>query len=116
MSPHKTKIGITRANFFGHGVDQDGHRHSDRNLDPIAKCQVPQNPSELRTALGMFVQGMKRIEHYAIKTVPLHALLRKGAEWKWRDEVEGAAFESLRKELLEQRTLHKPDYSPSRSS
>ena len=60
LSPHKTKIGFTKATFYGHEVDKDGHRQTERNLDPIKKCAQPENTDELRSVLGMFVQGKNR--------------------------------------------------------
>ena len=110
LSPQKTKIGFTKATFYGHEVDKDGHRQTEHNLDPIKKCAQPENTDGLRSVLGMFVQGKNRVPEYAVKTAVLHALLRKGAQWQWRADVEGKAFETVRAALLERPVLCKPDY------
>ena len=64
LSPGKTHIGYETAEFYGHEVDKNGHRQLEKNLDPIAKCAPPENTKELRSVLGMFVQGMHRIKDY----------------------------------------------------
>ena len=109
LSPGKTHIGYETAEFYGHEVDKNGHRQLEKNLDPIAKCAEPENAKELRSVLGMFVQGMHRIKDYAVKARELHGLLRKDVEWDWTPKC-ADAFNTLKKELLARPFLHAPNF------
>ena len=65
-------VGFEQVVFYGHEIDKDGHRQTERNLDPIRKCVAPETVSELRSVLGMFVQRKNRIKDFAIIARPLH--------------------------------------------
>jgi hypothetical protein len=51
------------------------------------------------------VQHKDRVPSYGIITRCLHDLTRKGTAWRWRDDVEDAAFERLRTECSKNRIL-----------
>ena len=53
----KTFFGSSRAEYWGHTLDKDGHRTAIHNLSPIRKLIALTNVSELRRrVLGLLVQ------------------------------------------------------------
>ena len=113
LSPSKTRVGMRSATFYGHHVDAEGHTQTDANLNPIAKMAPPENRKELRSALGMLVQGMKRFpakggNHYAIVAKPLNQLLGSKT-WDWTPTCQ-RAWETIRQTLLDKPVCCAPDY------
>ena len=83
---------------------------ANHNLDPIRKCVAPEDVHEVQRVLGLFVQHLARLKTWATDAAPLHRLTRKHTKWTWGKE-ENDAFETLRKQCLENMVLARPDYT-----
>ena len=60
--------------------------------------QPPENPSEVKSLLGMAQYVSRFIPNYATITAPLRALIHQNSVWKWEIEEE-TAFRKLQNEL-----------------
>ncbi len=76
LNTTKTKFGFGKAQFFGFSVDAEGTRLADKHLCPIKNMVPPEDISELRRVLGLFVVSRKYLKDYALITRPLTDLLR----------------------------------------
>ena len=107
----KTCFGVPEVEFFGHILNIDGRRHADHHLAPFRNMVPPENISELRRVLGLFVQHKDAIPNFGIIARPLHDLTIKGRQWQWRADVEHYAFEALRDKCLQNDILATPDFT-----
>ncbi len=113
LNATKTRVGYPSCVFFGFEVDSKGTRLTDKNLDPIRRMVPPTNLPELRSTLGVFVQSARFIPRYAHIVAPLTALTRSSAgkpvPYLWDDTTQ-AAYDEIRKILLDGIHLSPPDY------
>jgi hypothetical protein len=83
----------------------------DKHLCPIRNMVPPEDISELRRVLGLFVFSRKHLKDYAIVTKPLTDLLRgKQPVFKWEDPQQ-RAYEHVRDALISGVHLAAPDFS-----
>ncbi len=65
LNTTKTRFGFPQAQFFGFTVDENGTRLADKYLCPIRNMVPPEDISELRRVLGLFVVSRKYLRNYA---------------------------------------------------
>jgi hypothetical protein len=111
LNTSKTRFGFSQAQFFGFQVDQFGTRLADKHLCPIKNMVPPEDISELRRVLGLFVVSRKYLKEYAIITKPLTDLLRGKQPVFWWEEPQQLAYERIRDALLSGLHLAAPDFS-----
>ena len=109
LNADKCHFGIERVVFYGHEIDKDGHRQTERNLDPIDKMVEPENISQARTVMGLFNTGLSRVKDFGIICKPLHKLTSNKHSFEWTEECQNA-FDTIRKSLLKRNVLRKPNY------
>ncbi len=84
LNTSKTRFGFPQAQFFGFQVDQFGTRLADKNLCPIKNMVPPDDISELRRVLGLFVVSRKYLKDCAVITKPMTDILRgKQPVFRW---------------------------------
>ncbi len=111
LNTTKTRFGFPQAQFFGFTVDVDGTRLADKHLCPIRNMVPPEDISELRRVLGLFVVSRKYLRDYALTTRPLTELLRgKQPVFKWGQDQQ-RAYEHVRDALLAGVHLAAPDFT-----
>jgi hypothetical protein len=110
LNTSKTRFGFPQeAQFFGFVVDHFGARLADKHLCPLRSMVPPEDISELRRVLGLFVVSRKYLKDYAVITKPLTVLLRgKQPVFKW-EEPQQRAYEHIRDALLSGLHLPPPD-------
>jgi hypothetical protein len=111
LNTTKTRFGFPQAQFFGFAVDVDGTRLADKHLCSITNMVPPEDISELRRVLGLFVVSRKYLRDYAIITRPLTDLLRgKQPVFQW-GKAQQSAYEHVRDALLAGVHLAAPDFA-----
>ena len=110
LKASKTCFGVREVEFYGRTISREGIRHADHNLAPFEQMVAPRDISELRRFLGLCVQHKNAIKDFGITARPLHDLTAKDVPWKWRKDVEDAAFEKLRAACLTNTILAPPDF------
>jgi hypothetical protein len=111
LNTTKTRFSFPKAQFFGFSVDADGTRLADKHLCPIKSMVPPEDISELRRVLGLFVVSRKYLKDYALITRPLTDLLKgKQLVFVW-GQAQQAAYERVRDSLLAGVHLAAPYFS-----
>lgn len=77
LKPQKQKVGFTTANAGGFEVGNGKIRLAKKHMDPLLSLVVPTNVSELRRALGLFVQVNHYVPRFAVVSRPLSKLTGK---------------------------------------
>jgi hypothetical protein len=81
-------------------VSKDGVRPDPEKIRAITEWTSPRNVKELRQFLGMATYLHRYSRGFAQHALPLTALLRKDATWKW-SSVEEDAFKRIKQSLIE---------------
>ncbi|CAB4025713.1 Hypothetical predicted protein [Paramuricea clavata] len=90
--------------FYGHSFSADGIKAAPQKINAIKTMQPPENPSEVKSLLGMAQYVSRFIPNYATITAPLRALTHQNSVWKWETEEE-TAFRKLQNELTSDRVM-----------
>ena len=90
--------------YLGHRIDKDGLLHTEEKVRAIRDAPIPRGVSELKAYLGMLTYYSKFLPDRATVLAPLHALLQKGATWKWSED-EDKAFQESKRLLTSTRVL-----------
>ena len=109
LTARKTKLGFPQANFAGFEVGYGCRRLAEKHCAPLIAMREPENASELRSALGLFVQNREFIPQYAVISKPLNRLTGK-VPWVF-GETERLAFAKLKEACCARLSLANPDYS-----
>ena len=117
LKASKTVIAVPSVEFLGHVVDRSGTRPSTAKIKAIEAIKLPNNPAELRTALGLFGYYRRFISGYAKLTHPLREKLNI-PRWDLGDDAkpiwtqaERDAFFAVRDRLQQSPALAHPDWS-----
>ena len=82
--------------YLGHRIDKYGLHSTEEKVRAIRDAPILRGVSELKAYLGMLTYYSKFLHDRATVLAPLHALLRKGATWKWSEDKDKAFQESKR--------------------
>ena len=120
LKTSKLRVGYREETFIGRTLRDGKIRISEDNLKPIRDMQPPTDKSSMRRVLGLCVMSRPFIactfpdgtykDSYAEYTTPLRELTGN-VPWRWREEVEGREFQTLKDAILKRPFLHAPDYS-----
>ena len=84
--------------YFAFVVNRDGICPSPHKVQSICKVQAPENPTELKSFLGMVNYYRRFIPDMATLAHPLNGLLAENILWQWTKQCQGA-FLKLRRIL-----------------
>jgi transposase InsO family protein len=107
----KCAFGLSEIDFLGHVVSADGIKPDPKKVAAVTEWPTPTSVREVRGFLGLTGYYRRFIKHYAQKAYPLTELTKENVKWCWRDEVEGQAFEGLKRALVTAPVLVIPDPS-----
>ncbi|XP_050714146.1 protein NYNRIN-like [Eriocheir sinensis] len=108
LSPKKCSLFQHEVPFLGHVVSRDGVCTDPQKVAVVEKWPVPTNVAEVRSYLGLCTYYRRFVQDFASVAAPLHRLTRKGACFLWDEECQ-AAFDGLKKALVEAPVLPYPD-------
>ncbi|UYV69307.1 K02A2.6-like [Cordylochernes scorpioides] len=98
LNKAKCVFGVSRINFLGHILDEDGIRPDPAKIEAVAKMPAPTDVHGVRRFLGMVNHLGHFVENLSEIVAPLNQLLVKGQDFVW-DCSQERAFRKL-KELL----------------
>ncbi len=104
----KCEFWIETVQFLGHVVDKEGIRVDPAKVEAIERWEVPRNPTEIRSFLGLAVYYRRFIVDFSKIAVPLTQLTRKGVAFAW-GEKQHQAFDELRRRLSSAPVLVLPE-------
>ena len=108
LSPKKCSLFQPEVPFLGHVVSGDGVRTDPEKVAAVANWPVPTSVAEVRSYLGLCTYYRRFVPDFATVAAPLNHLTRKGVVFVW-DEACQAAFDGLKKALVEAPVLPYPD-------
>ena len=110
LKASKTCFGVTKVEFYGHEISEQGTCKAEHNIAPIETMVAPSSVLGLQRVLGLMVQHKDHIKDFSMITQCLHRLTRKNEPWDWTDECD-KAFEHCRAECLQNKIMSPPDFT-----
>jgi hypothetical protein len=77
----KCKFNVTKVDFLGHKIIQEGLKMDDHKVKPILDQEPPRSVSTLRSFLGLASYYSKFIKKFAKIATPLTNLLKKSSRF-----------------------------------
>ena len=90
--------------FFGYRFSRAGLQVDPKKVVAIRTASVPQNPTEVRSFLGMATYCGRFIPNLATLSEPLRVLTKKDQKWNW-DQSAQQAFQKVKGALLAEETM-----------
>lgn len=101
---------MDQVNYLGHIISSNGIRPDPAKVRDIQDFPVPQNLRDVRAFVGLCGYYSNHVPNFTDIAAPLYLLTRKNVRFRWTDECQ-QAFESLKKQLMQQPLLSFPDFS-----
>ena len=98
-----------KISYLGHQISRDGISMIPDKISAIRDYPVPKSIKQIQQYLGMMGYYRKYIFRFASKAAPLTELLKKDAEFVWKQEQQDA-FDSLKSALMSPPILKFPDF------
>jgi len=106
----KCEFRVTKVDFLGHRITQEGLKMDDHKVKAILDWEPPKSVSALRSFLGLASYYRKFIKNFVKMVAPLTNLFKKCAEtYEW-DAACDEAFETLKGILVKALVLKLPDF------
>lgn len=105
----KCRFGLPEVEFLGHVVSREGIKVDPAKTTAVREWPRPTNPQDVRQFLGLAGYYRKFQPHYSHITSPLTDLTKSDYQWRWREDVEQRAFDSVKEALSNPPVLAFPD-------
>ena len=77
---------LPNINFLGHVVERDGIKPDPQKIEKIRNFPIPQNLTQLRGVLGLFLYYRKFIKDFSKIAKPMLTLLKKDEPFNWTEK------------------------------
>ncbi|XP_071928104.1 uncharacterized protein [Coffea arabica] len=108
----KKKDGSLSVAFLGHIISKDGLAVDPAKVEAVAKWKRPENPTEVRSFLGLVGYYRRFIKNFSRIAGPLTNLTKKQGKYIWDVKCE-SSFQELKKQLTVAPVLALPSGSDS---
>jgi hypothetical protein len=106
----KCEFGVTKVDFLGHRITEEGLKMDDHKVKAILDWELPKSVPALRSFLGLASYYRKFIKNFVKMAAPLTNLLKKSFRtYEW-DGTCDEAFETLKGILVKAPVLKLPDF------
>jgi len=106
----KCEFEVTKVDFLGHRITQEGLKMDDHKVKAILDWELPKSVPTLRSFLGLASYYRKFIKNFTKIVAPLTNLLKKSAmTYEWEGACD-EAFETLKGILVKVPVLKLPDF------
>ncbi len=109
LSPCKTRVGATQADFLGHTICPDGVKPRADKVVALTNMPMPKDFKQLRSLLGGLSYYRKYLPNLSKRIKPIQALMKKNVKYIFTPEMEKIVRELLH-ELSNPPTLVFPDW------
>ncbi|GJX16722.1 putative reverse transcriptase domain-containing protein [Tanacetum coccineum] len=106
----KCEFWLSRVQFIGHVIDNEGIHVDPSKIESIKDCSSPKTPTEIRQFLGLAGYYRRFIEGFSRISKPMTKLTQKNMKFDWTEKAE-AAFQLLKQKLCSAPILSLPEYS-----
>ena len=110
IEPGKCQLLRREIEYLGHVVNENGIKPTNTNIKAIQNIKAPTTVRGVRSLLGTVNFYGKFIPGVAEIRKPLNDLLKKEARFIWSEECQNA-FEELKRALISEPLLVRPNYS-----
>ena len=104
LNEKKCEFNQPKLEFYGHIFSKEGMSVDPKKVEALTHIKTPENPTELRSLLGMANYRAKFIPNYATLTDPLRQLTHQNVPWTWTEEHD-RALQNLNHHLTSNRVL-----------
>ncbi|XP_071921767.1 uncharacterized mitochondrial protein AtMg00860-like [Coffea arabica] len=108
----KCEFWLEKVAFLGHIISQDGLAVDPAKVEAIAKWKRPENPTEVRSFLGLAGYYYRFIKNFSRITGPLTNLTKKQGKYIWDVKCENS-FQDLKMQLTMAPVLALPNGNDS---
>lgn len=98
LNKKKCIFSANRIKFFGYEFSEEGFHPDTSKIETILNLKPPQNPSEVRSFLGMVGYVGKFLNNLAENTKHLRNLILKDTEWLWT-KLHEQEFKNIKQKL-----------------
>jgi len=106
----KYEFWLQQVQFLGHLINHEGIQVDPAKIEAITKWEIPKNPTEIRSFLGLAGYYRRFIQNFSRIAVPLTKLTCKNAKYDWGSK-QNEAFEILKQKLTNAPILALPEGS-----
>lgn len=110
VNQEKSQFCRPELRYLGYVIDERGLRVDPEKVISILNIPTPKKVREVRQFLGIASWYRRFIPGFATRTEPLTRMLRKKEVFGWNEQAQ-AAFEDIKKCLVEAPILSCPDFS-----
>lgn len=104
LNKEKCEFNKSRLEFFGFIFQAGGISADPKKVAAIKEASAPDNPTEVRSLLGMATYCARFIKDFASISAPLRELTKKGTPWQWRPEHD-TALQALKDSLTSETVM-----------
>ena len=104
LNATKCKYNKPSLEFYGYIFSRDGVSLDPKKVEAFQQISPPQNPTEVRSLLGMANYCSRFIPNYSTITEPLRQLTKSNVIWQWTSAHQ-AALDTLKKHLTVDQTI-----------
>ncbi|XP_064407972.1 protein NYNRIN-like [Latimeria chalumnae] len=108
VNPRKAQLLRQQVSFLGITIGADGRTTDKHKVDIVCRLPLPSSCATLRSFLDLVSRSRDFIPGFVELAKPLYSLLKKGAEWKWK-ECHTEAVSTLKQRLMMAPALMNPD-------
>src|SRR6202795_3427796 len=108
LKPEKCYFEVSEVEYLGVIINAEGVRMDPKKVAGIRDWPIPKKLKELQGFLGFANFYRRFVKDFSKRAAPLHSLLKKNIEWKWRKEHQ-QAFENLKEAFTSEPILVYPD-------
>ena len=112
INPTKAHFACQSVEFLGHVISKQGIAVMPSRIKCIQNCKRPEDPTGIRSFLGLTGHYRRFIQYYAHKSSPLTSLTRKKTTWHW-GEAQEKAFREMIHSLTTAPVLRPPNWNKS---
>lgn len=109
LKPTKCHFIRKEVEYLGHIITPEGLKTNPRLVAAVEEFPRPQSLPEVRRFLGLSSYYRRFIPHFSQMAQPLHALTRKGVEFRWTEACE-EAMRTLKQRLVSAPVLAYPSF------
>ncbi|KAH7702725.1 pol polyprotein [Aphelenchoides avenae] len=114
LKPKKCRLVAREVQYLGHILSPDGLRMDPEKVAAVKNFPRPTCVRDVQSFHGLANHYRKFIKGFALIAHPLYQLIKKGAEFVWREQEEGA-FSELKRVICEEVTLRLPDFEAAKN-
>lgn len=104
LNKDKCEFNKSRLEFFGFIFQAGGISVDPKKVAAIKEAGAPENPTEVRSLLGMATYCSRFIKDFASISAPLRELTKKGTQWCW-GPIQAKALQDLKDSLTSETVM-----------